>query len=258
MLSNPVIIAAIVTGAATVIAAIIALIKRKPEPANSRNVSTGNISAGGPVVVGEHGTITITEYEESRLISRDGAKFILEASRKIIPDEEARFEWSAFDVRFLLQCFKDSPRGWIFDGSAARPFLKTENDGVFYLGGCVYTEACDIATPSDKDYRILAIINEAYVTARFLLRSASIVHHPTYSTQVDDFQRVWDGTERGWCLVAGGLDGAGQDMMIFNQNLRTALLIDTLDTHRAVVEKLLESGAPVLHPSDVGLVLPMS
>jgi hypothetical protein len=114
---------------------------------------------------------TSGEETEERLISAAGRKLVTQVSTAIIPNGNQRQEWSSFDVRFLYECIKDTPRGWAFAGDAAATFVKPEHDRLFGLGVRVYNECCKRVGKDDSDYRVFNIIAKAYLSARLLLRS---------------------------------------------------------------------------------------
>lgn len=252
---EPTIIAAIIGAVGAVVAAILTRSFRKktqrkepegPSRPNSTVVANG-IHASGDVIISGRDT-HIAQHNKDRFMSRESAQLVSRVADEIIRERRIRFGWSSFDARFLDSCFRDTPRGWIFDGAESKKFLKWENDRFFDFGVRVYNEVCKRLGYSHADYTNLVIVEEAYVSARYLLRGLTIMKHPKKEPTIDDFYTLWDGSEPGWCLVRSvRVDETVESFspIIFDRVKRGALMINDLSLHRQVVERMKKAGISI-------------
>lgn len=165
--------AAIIGAVGAVLAATVALMKRKkPEPqAPQHSTNISNVSAGrDAIVAGRDALVIQQQILEERFISKQGARLISEVSRAIVSDESIRWEWSSLDAKILGQCVKDTPRGMIFDSEAFRPFRKPENDRFFDLSVQIYLACCKRVGEADNDYAAFNKIAQIYLAARASMR----------------------------------------------------------------------------------------
>lgn len=168
------VIAAIVAGIAAIAVAVIGLLKRKQDAQNAPTSSTkfGKIAAGRDAVVAGRDAILVQQQSaKERFFSRKGSQLVSQVAKDLIPDEQAQFKWSSFDIRFLDRSIKDSHRGWIFNGEASKEFQRLENDGLFTLSVGVYTECCRrIGDKEDEDYKAFNRIADIYWNMRKVIK----------------------------------------------------------------------------------------
>jgi hypothetical protein len=246
------IIAAIIGAVGVVTAAVVAHVmrrkkmhkeeKRETAPQNAAVVDN-RIQAGGDVIVSGRDT-HVTQPSNDRFMTKKSSRLVSKVADEIIKDRHIRFDWSSFDARFLDTCFRDTPRGWIFDGAASKKWLNWDNDQFFDLGVRIYNEVCNRLGYSHADYKNLALVAETYVSARYLLRGLTIIKHPKKEVTVEDFHTLWDGSEPGWCLVKNVRDEGIQEPfspVIFNRKTKGALMIDDLPLLREVIARMKEA-----------------
>jgi len=171
------IIVAIIAAIGAIAAAVLPMLlkKRKEENQPSSTVQVGNVQAGHDVIVTSgDATVIQQQYLEQRFMSHEGARLVIDVSKKVIRDEGLRQTWSSFDAKFLYKCIKDTPRGMVFDGEAIQEFRKTENNKLFGLGVEVYTACCKaINDENNEDYKAFNRIAQIYLSARMVLRQQS-------------------------------------------------------------------------------------
>lgn len=167
------ILVAIIGAVGAVFAAMIPILikKRSRDKRASPSIKFGNVQAGRDAIVAAGNAMVLQQqFLEQRFISSNGAKLVIEISKKVIPNEVLRREWSSFDAKFLYRCIKDTPRGMVFDGEAFQEFRKLENDKLFGLGVEVYTACCKaIGDEKSNDYMAFNRIAQIYLSARMVL-----------------------------------------------------------------------------------------
>lgn len=239
------IVAAIIGAVGAVTAVVVTHLFRRKNRKDATVVAK-RIRAGGGVIVSGRDT-HVTHESKDRFMNKESARLVSKVADELIQGREIRFDWSAFDARFLETCFRDTPRGWIFDGDSSKQFLNWGNDQLFDLSVRVYNEACNRLGYSHPDYKNLALAAETYVSARYLLRGLTIVKHPKKEVTIEDFHTLWDGSELGWCLVRNvKVDGMQEPFspIIFNRTTKAALMIDDLPLHREAIACMKKADVP--------------
>jgi hypothetical protein len=143
------IIAAIIGAVGAVTAAVLTYVLRRKmnkkgrreTPPQEATVVAKGIQAGGDVIVSGRDML-VTQESKERFMSKESARLVSKIANEMIKNRESRFHWSSFDTRFLDTCFRDTPRGWIFDGAASKKFLNWDNDQFLNLGVRIYNEVC--------------------------------------------------------------------------------------------------------------------
>ena len=172
-MSDSTVLAAIVTGIASIIVALIAVLlaRRKKPSDDGGSISNTKVTAGRDAFVVAR-DLHIQQTQE-RFISRTGGQVIIDVSKEVIEDEALRQKWSSFDARFLSDCVKDSPRGQAFDGVAFQAYKTPQNDALFSLGVKVYGACCKrIDDESNSDYVAFNKLAQIYLSARAALRQS--------------------------------------------------------------------------------------
>ena len=128
--ANATVIAAGIAGVASIIVALITVLRvRKKKPGDQgRSISNTNITAGGNAFVAA-GDVHV-QYLQERFISRTGGHLIIAVSKTVIPNEVLRQKWSSFDAKFLKECVQDTPRGEVFDSEAFQAYKTARGEPV--------------------------------------------------------------------------------------------------------------------------------